>query len=111
MKTIIIFCFTLLFSASFAQNHATPNTKCQLPVEDILKAQSFDIDEPISEKAMYVFYDIYKELNFIYQLDPNDPKRAEHIQYFSIALQNANSLNLNLIMFQEDIEYVSTLTQ
>ncbi|WP_107040332.1 hypothetical protein [Brumimicrobium mesophilum] len=110
MKTIILFCFTLICSATFAQQHATSATKCQLPVEEILKAQSFEIDEPIAEKAKYVFFDMYKQLNFIYQLDANDPKRAEHINYFNIALQNANVLDLNISMFQEDIDFVTNLT-
>lgn len=110
MKTILLLCFSLFCSLAFAQNHATPNTKCQLEVREILEAQSFDIDEPISEKARYIIFEIYEELNLIYELDPLDPKRAEHIQKFKVALEKANAINLNLAMFQEDIDYVSSLT-
>ena len=111
MKKILLFCFVLVCSASFAQQHATPNTNCQLTVEEILREQSFDIDEPISEQAMYIFQDMYEELNFIYELNANDPERADHIENFQVKLQQANNLNLNLAMFQGDIDFVSNLNQ
>lgn len=111
MKTILISCFALICTFTFAQQHATAHTKCQLSVEELLREQSFDIDAPISEKARYVFFDIYKELNLIYQTDENDPKLAEHIHNFNIAVKNANALNLKLTMFQEDIDYVSNLNE
>ncbi|WP_107040329.1 hypothetical protein [Brumimicrobium mesophilum] len=111
MRNLIIFCFVLICSVSFAQQHPTPNTNCQLTVEQILREQSFDIDEPISEEAMYIFQDMYEELNFIYQLNANAPERVEHIENFQLKLDQANSLNLNLSMFQADIDFVSNLNQ
>lgn len=111
MKNLIFICFSLICSVTFGQQHATPNTKCQLVVDDILRQQSFDIDAPVSEEARYIFFEMYEGLNHIYLSSANDPKRAEYIDNFKKTLLKADDLNLNLIMFQEDIDYVSTLTQ
>jgi hypothetical protein len=110
MKNIIVACFVLICSATFAQQHATSDTQCQLDINDILLKQSFDIDEPVSENARYIFFEMYEELNLIYQSDSNDPKLAEHLLDFKETLQKAADLNLNVSMFQKDIDYVSKMT-
>lgn len=111
MKNIIIVCFILVSFATFAQKHPTSDTKCQLEVNDILLQQSFDIDDPISEDARYIFFEMYEELNLIYKSELNDPKREKHIRDFNLALKKASDLNLNISMFQEDIDYVNNLTK
>ncbi len=111
MKNIILGYFVFICSLSFAQQEPTSFTKCQLSINDILLQQSFDIDEPISEDAMYILNDMYEGLNLIYKSDSNDPNLQKHIISFNEALQKAKDLNLNISMFQEDIDYVSKMTQ
>jgi len=111
MKNIIVACFILVCSATFAQKNPTSDTKCQLEVNDILLQQSFDIDDPISEEARYIFGDMYEELNLIYKSELNDPKREEYIHDFNQTLKEASELNLNISMFQQDIDYVNNLTE
>lgn len=111
MKTLITSIFVLICSVIFAQQHATSYTKCQLLVNDILREQSFEMDDLISEEAMYILYEMYEELNFIYKCDCTDIELQQHISSFNKALQKARDLNLNISMFQEDIEHVSNLSQ
>ena len=110
MKLTILSLFILMCSTAFSQQHATPHTECQLVIDDILRKQSFDIDEPISKEAGYVFKEMYEELNLIYKSDPKDLKREEFILEFKETLQKAADLNLNISMFQEDIDNVSKMT-
>lgn len=111
MKTIIISCFMLLCTVAYSQQEPTTYTKCQLLVNDILREQSFEMDDLISEEAMYILYEMYEELNFIYKCDCTDIELQQHINSFNKALQKARDLNLNISMFQEDIEHVSNLSQ
>lgn len=111
MKNIIVACFLLVCSVTFAQKHPTSDTQCQLEVDEILREQSFDIDEPISEDARYIFSDMYEELNLIYQTDKNDIKREEYIYDFNQTLKKANDLDLNISMFEKDIDYVNKITK
>ncbi|HZH85689.1 MAG TPA: hypothetical protein VFD77_00135 [Brumimicrobium sp.] len=111
MRNIIIICFVFICSATYAQQYATSNTQCQLDINDILLEQSFDIDEPISEEARYIFFEMYEGLNLIYQSDSNDQKLAGYLNSFKETLQKASDLNLNVSMFQEDIDNISKMTQ
>lgn len=111
MKNAIIICFIFICSSTFAQKHPTSNTHCQLEVNEILQQQSFDIDEPISEDARYIFFEMYENLNLIYKSELNDPKREEYIRNFNQTLQKADDLNLNTSMFKKDIDYVNNLTK
>lgn len=92
-----------------AQQHATQYTNCQLSVHDILKMQSFDIDEPISPKARRIFFEIYEELNLIYQTNETDPSMVGLVDEFNETMDKAEYLNLNTSMFQTDIAYVKSL--
>jgi len=109
MKSLLFICFLSIISISYSQQHATANTQCQLSVEEILLQQSFDIDEPVSEDARYIFFEMYEELNLIYTTTNNDPQMVGLIDDFNETLQKANDLSLNLTMFQQDIDYVANL--
>jgi|SRR5690554_1808954 len=109
MKKFITACFLLICSFGYSQQHPTEHTKCQMTVNDILHKQSFDIDAPISEKARYVFFDIYDQLNHIYKTEEGSQERAKHIEGLNEALQNANALDLNISMFEEDLKIISKM--
>jgi hypothetical protein len=110
MKNIILILFVFVMSASYAQQHATSNTHCQLEVDDILRQQSFEIDDPVSEDARYIFFAMYEDLNLIYTTGANDPQLTTYIERFEETLEKAAALNLNITMFDEDIEHVNTIT-
>ena len=109
MKSLIVACFICACSTVTAQQHATTFTQCQLAVDEILAMQSFDIDEPISEDARYIFFEMYEELNLIYQTDVNDPALVTLVDNFNETLVRADDLNLNVSMFQGDIAHVESL--
>jgi hypothetical protein len=92
-----------------AQQHATSFTECQLAVDDILAMQTFDIDEPISEAARQIFFELYSELNLIYQTDINDPTLVQLVDDFNETLVKVEDLALNASMFQADITHVESL--
>lgn len=97
-------------SVAFSQQHATPYTECQLSITEILQKQDFDIDEPVSEDARNVFFEMYETLNLIYKSDSNDSELTSHISDFNKAIQKANNMSLNITMFQEDIDNISKIT-
>ena len=109
MKSVLIASFLFFISGVYAQQHATANTNCQLDIDAILTQQSFDIDEPISEEARYIFFEMFEELNLIYLTDPNDPNMSTLLDEFEETLEKAALLNLNLAMFQQDIDHVNSL--
>ncbi|HZH85687.1 MAG TPA: hypothetical protein VFD77_00125 [Brumimicrobium sp.] len=111
MKIIFTFCFVLICFSFFAQQHPTSNTQCQIAVNEILLMQSFNIDDPISEDAQHIFLKMYEKLNLIYENKSNDQKLAKYITDFNKTLLTAKNMNLNISMFQEDIDFVSKLTQ
>lgn len=109
MKSLLVACFICAFYTVNAQKHATPLTQCQLSVEDILRMQSFDIDDPISETSGYVLEELYMELNLIYKMDSNDPSLQALIAEFEETLARAEELELNITMFDDDIANVESL--
>ncbi|MEX1190793.1 MAG: hypothetical protein WEA99_02385 [Brumimicrobium sp.] len=111
MKAIIIVSFVLCCSLSFAQQHATEHTQCQMNMDEILRLQSFNMDDPISEHARNVFYDLYENLNRVYKCSSDSKQCDEQISDFEKTIEKAERLNLNLKMFEEDIHYVSKLTR
>ena len=106
---LILFVFVL--STVYAQQHATSNTHCQMTIEEILREQSFHIDHPLVEEASVIFSEMYEELNVIYTTDLNDPQLNVYIDNFKETLYEAATLNLNITMFDEDIEHVNSITQ
>ncbi len=109
MKSLLVACFVCACYAVNAQQHATTFTQCQLAVDDILSMQSFDIDDPISEDARHIIFELYTELNLIYQTDVNDPNMVELVEEFNETLVKADDMNLNVTMFQGDIAHVESL--
>lgn len=109
MKSLLVASFLFFISGTYAQQHATANTNCQLDVDAILMQQSFDIDEPVSEEARYIIFEMYEELNLIYQTATNSPNLITLIDDFEETLDKAALLNLNLSMFQLDIDHVNSL--
>mgnify|MGYP000314276913 CR=1 FL=1 len=109
MKSLLVACFICACYTANAQQHATSFTQCQLAVDEILAMQSFDIDEPISEDARYIFFEMYEELNLIYQTDINDPALIGLVDDFNETLDKADDINLNVSMFQGDIAHVESL--
>jgi len=71
--------------------------------------QSFDIDDPVSEEARYIFFEMYEELNLIYQTNENDPTMVGLVDEFNETMDKAEDLNLNTSMFQADIAHVESL--
>lgn len=111
MRTIVLVSFVFFGFLSFAQQHSTTYTECQMSVDEILRQQSFDIDEPVSETARNIFFEIYEDLNLIYKSNSNSAQRDEYIEEFEQTIQQAEDLNLNLEMFKDDIDNVSEMTK
>lgn len=109
MKSLLVACIVCACYTTNAQQHATSFTQCQLAVDDILSMQSFDIDEPISEDARHIIFELYTELNLIYQTDVNDPNMVELVEEFNETIVKAEDLDLNISMFQGDITHVESL--
>lgn len=106
MKVFFLTGFLLLCSASFAQQHATENTQCQMTIDEILRSQSFDIDDPESEEARELFRSIYEDLNSIYEAAENSTAREEYEEELNTTLAKARELELNITMFEEDIDNI-----
>lgn len=96
----------MVFSASFAQQHATENTQCQMAVDEILRAQSFDIDDPVSEKARGIVRSIYEDLNAFYEAGENKSKREAHKQSLKTSVEKAKKLDLDITMFKKDFDKI-----
>eukprot|EP00353_Schmidingerella_taraikaensis_P007582 CAMPEP_0185567978 /NCGR_PEP_ID=MMETSP0434-20130131/1083_1 /TAXON_ID=626734 ORGANISM="Favella taraikaensis, Strain Fe Narragansett Bay" /NCGR_SAMPLE_ID=MMETSP0434 /ASSEMBLY_ACC=CAM_ASM_000379 /LENGTH=985 /DNA_ID=CAMNT_0028182345 /DNA_START=32 /DNA_END=2987 /DNA_ORIENTATION=+ len=109
MKRLLVACLLCVGFSVSAQQHPTANTQCQQQVEDILSSQWFDIDDPISEDARNILFEMYEKLNLIYVTPQNDPSLVQYVNEFQDALEEADQLNLNISMFQDDINYVDTL--
>ena len=109
MKSLLVACIVSASFTASAQQHATSFTQCQLAADDILTLQSFDIDDPISEEARHIVFELYTELNLIYQTDINDPTLVTLVDEFNETLDRADDINLNVSMFQADITHVESL--
>ncbi|RFC54505.1 hypothetical protein DXU93_05830 [Brumimicrobium aurantiacum] len=101
----------MICSFGFSQNEPTKYTECKMSVEDILRQQSFHIDEPISETSGYVLKDLYSHMNKIYIADENGTSTDELYANFKETLLKAEKLQLNLTMFEEDFENINKITQ
>lgn len=114
MKNLLLIGGILCCSfATIAQEHATNATQCQLTVDDILSQQWFDIDDPISEDARYIIFELYSELNSIYAANSNnltDDVQAL-IPEFMETLDRAATIEMNLAMFADDVAFVESLNQ
>ena len=109
MKSLLLACIVCACYSVNAQQHATQFTQCQLAVDEILTMQSFDVDDPVSEEARYIFFEMYEELNLIYQTNENDPTMVGLVDEFNETMDKAEDLNLNTSMFQADIAHVESL--
>ncbi len=112
MKQLLLLALLMVGTSVYSQQHPTGFTQCQLTVDEILGQQSFDIDEPISEDARYIFFDIYANLNAIYiaESQNNTTNLSELIAAFETSIEDATNLQLNFSMFQDDITFVESIT-
>jgi len=112
MKFILLLALISLGLHASCQESPTALTHCQMSVDEILGQQSFDIDEPISEDARYIFFAMYSDLNLIYtaELQNNTVGLPALIASFETSLENATALSLNFSMFQDDITHVESIT-
>ncbi|MGM0479475.1 MAG: hypothetical protein ACQERC_09640 [Bacteroidota bacterium] len=106
MKLFLAAFFLLICSASFAQQHATENTASQMTVDEILRAQSFDIDDPVSEKARGIIRSIYEDMNAFYEATESSKQSKTHKKALRKSLDQAEKLDLNITMFEEDIDHI-----
>lgn len=110
MKSLLVACLICVGSTTVhAQQHPTQNTHCQVPVADILANQSFDVDDPISENARNILFEMYTALNLIYTINSSDPLLSQYVNDFNEAKNEAHQINMNISMFQDDIDYVDAL--
>ncbi len=106
MKVLFLSFFLMVFSASFAQQHATENTQCQMAVDEILRTQSFDIDDPVSEKARGVVRSIYEDLNAFYDASDKKSERKANKEALKTSIDKAKELDLDITMFKEDFDHI-----
>lgn len=109
MKRLLVACIISVGFTASAQQHPTANTQCQLQVEEILSNQWFDIDDPLSESAQYILFDMYENLNLIYVTSESDPSFGTYVNKFKEALDEADKIDLDISMFQDDINYVDAI--
>lgn len=78
-------------------------------MDQILMQQSFGIDDPISEDARYIIEDLLNRLTEFYEILSADEEADLQITIEEIdkVLDRANEINLNLTMFDDDIELVN----
>lgn len=77
-----------------------------MKVDEILRTQAFDIDDPVSEEARGIFRSMYEDLNSFYEASENSAQREAYKEELSKTLEEAKKLGLNITMFEEDIEYI-----
>lgn len=87
------------------------NLKCTMSVDDILRVQPFDIDEPISETAGYIFADLIEELEIVYDKvdESNTNGLQKNIEKIQEILKSAKEIELNYTMFDKDLEFIESL--
>jgi len=118
---------TLLFTGSFtAQSNASNNPpetelckkarahngiQCKMSVEDVLRKQSFDIDDPISEQAAGITEVLIKEFNLIYYIRKEDKNGnvQSHVASINRSISAAKDLGMDVSMFKEDLIYANAL--
>lgn len=114
MKNLLLISSMFLCSIPLvAQEHPTEATQCQLSVNDILLQQSFDIDDPVSEDARYILFELYNELNGLYQADQSNQIDVIEtlVAELKETLEKAEALQLNLVMFDDDLNFAESLNQ
>ncbi|RYM35092.1 hypothetical protein ERX46_06870 [Brumimicrobium glaciale] len=110
MKLTILSLFILMCSVAFSQQYETTPSKYDNVIDEVMIEQSFDFDDPIVKDARIILHDFLVALDHISKGEATDPNREQYFLDFNEALRKANELNLNLSMFQYNIEEISKMT-
>ena len=121
----IIFLITLLTLFSVNTYSQTNNTKepinkkvqkhndiqCQLSVEDILRQQPFDIDDPKSEFANRILTKLITEITQVYSKVDNLPNKEinSHIKNIDDLVKEGLELGIDLKLLKADLNFVESL--
>ena len=112
-KNLLLTVFLLGSTLVYAQTEPSgPSVvlHCQLSLDDILRDQSFDIDDPIAEDARYVVFDIWQHLEEFYAALTAGNNGAIETAIIAIDADkdHAQTLSMNLTMFDADFDLVET---
>lgn len=81
-----------------------------MTVEEILRDQSFDIDDAIAEDAKYITQDLISELDSIYiVLNTSSEDVIISMEKLEAILVRVKDINLNISMFDSDLEFIEGL--
>ncbi|MDX2359672.1 MAG: hypothetical protein QNK23_02620 [Crocinitomicaceae bacterium] len=109
-KLLLAICTICILCAGplYAQNQ---EVICTMTVEDIQRDQPFDIDHYKSEFVSNIATDIFEELNLIYNMVNNNDTTdvAVHIENIHSSIEEADEIDMNYTMFEEDFEFIETL--
>lgn len=111
-KVILLSLFTLFLFKGLSVNAQVSNeVKCKMTVDEILRSQPFDIDEPISEDAKNITLLLFSELETIYiELNNNNIGNIhDHIELVHSAIVSAIAIGMNYSMFENDLEFIDTI--
>ena len=111
-KAILLSLFTLFLFIGLSVNAQESNEiQCTMTVDEILRSQPFDIDEPVSEDAKNISLLLFSELDIIYNgLSNNNSENIhDHIQLIHTAIVSAKAIGMNYSMFEKDLEFIDTI--
>lgn len=112
MKLLLKCTIAIFLLISFQGQAQNPHeTKCKMNLEQILLAQTFDIDDPKSEYAKSYVEQIFKDLSSFYSAY-NQGQSAEIQQYISSLeslLRKSEELGMNCSMFKKDFQFIQSL--
>lgn len=105
-------CCALFFNSQLlAQNQQKPSAKCQMSIEEILRAQPFDIDDAKSETAKEVATDLFHEIALFYE-NRGVAENKTNVDHFALVdgiIKKAKSIGMNYSMFAEDLKFIENL--
>ena len=111
-KVILLPLFTFFLFIGLSVNAQESNEiQCTMTVDEILRSQPFDIDEPISEDAKNISILLLSELDIIYNdLSNNNAENIhEHIHLIHTAIVSAKEIGMNYSMFEKDLEFIDSI--
>jgi hypothetical protein len=120
--TLLCIIYTTSYSQTINNDGTTKSTlfknaqryngiKCKMSVHDVLKKQSFSVDGLKSEKAGKIASSLIEQLNVVYYKNQNNiyNDMNKHIESINKSIKAAKDYEMNISMFQADIDFIETI--
>lgn len=110
LLTILLFSLATFYNFGQQSQYEPPTSiHCQNNIDEIMSAQSFDIDDPIAEDARYIVFDLWNYLDDFYSgiTTGNKEMVIQAISDVDKSKIEAENLGLDLSMFEKDFEIVN----